>query len=165
MDNYKLSASLATVAEYFKLGIQAGLIQPHAAIKWADSEIAATELPADGVIEVAWSKSTASVLDALLIVPGERDRKLAGRWLLGLIIQPAIDSEESLQIAAKRALQVARDSELGSEIYYQFDAIDDSISLARSKTYGTLEQCRVELVAALSEYSIQCPEFLSSMHL
>ncbi|WP_395027811.1 hypothetical protein [Comamonas odontotermitis] len=141
--------SVATIAEYFRLGIQTGLIQPENAIAWADSEIAVAAPPADGIIEVAWSRSPASTMEALLAVPGERDKQLAGRLLLGLLGKSDLNSEDALEAAAKRALYIARDAELGDETYAQFNAIDDLISLASTKTYGTFEQCKSELTSTL----------------
>lgn len=79
------TASLATVAEYFRIGLQIGLFMPEQAVAWADTEIASAEVPPEGMIEVAWSKGLASTMEALSAVPGERNKQLAGRWLLGLM--------------------------------------------------------------------------------
>jgi hypothetical protein len=146
------ASSLATIAEYFKLGLQVGMLQPSQAVTWADAVIASAEIPPEGIIDVAWSNGPASAIDALSAVPGERDKKIAGHWLLGLLRQSLPESEEELQLAAARALQIARQAELGDETYYRFDMIDDELSLARTKVYGTVEQCRADLVALLADY-------------
>jgi hypothetical protein len=146
--------SLATIAEYFRLGLQVGLLLPEHASAWATSVLAALDSPPYEIIEVSWSKGLASTLDALSAVPGERDKSLAGRWLLGLLRESIPDSEEGLQLAARRAMQIARDAELGDETYYRFDMVDDELSLARNKIYGTVEQCRIELLRELTEYPV-----------
>ena len=146
------TASLATIAEYFRLGLQVGLLMPEHAVAWADEEIAAAEVTPEGMIEVSWSKGLASTMEALSAVPGERNKQLAGRWLLGLMRQAVPESPEGLQLAAQRAMQIARHAELGDETYYRFDMIDDELSLARTQVYGTVEECRSNLVAELAEY-------------
>jgi hypothetical protein len=146
------TASLATIAEYFRLGLQVGLLTPEQAVAWADAQIAAAEAPPEGMIEVAWCKGLASTIEALGAVPGERNKQLAGHWLLGLMREAVPESAEELQLAAQRAMQIARHAELGDEAYYRFDMIDDELSLARTQVYGTVEECRMNLVAALAEY-------------
>jgi hypothetical protein len=146
------TASLATVAEYFRIGMQIGLLLPEQAVAWADAEIAGAEDPPEGMIDVAWSKGLASTIEALGAVPGERNRQLAGCWLLGLMRGAVPESSEGLHLTAQRAMQIARHAELGDETYYRFDAIDDELSLARSKIYGTVEECRSNLVAELAKY-------------
>lgn len=146
------SASFATVAEYFRLGLQVGLLAPNQAVEWADAEIAAAEVVPEELIEVAWAKGLASTLDALAAVPGERDRQLAGHWLLGLLGTAIPESGDGLQLAAQSAMHIARYAELGDDTYYRFDMIDDELSLARTKVYGTVEECRSNLITELAEY-------------
>ena len=144
--------SLATIAEYFRLGLQVGLLHPAQAISWADSEISETDVPPSELIEISWSNGLLSTMDALAAVPGDRDKQAAGRWLLGLLAQFIPDSQEDLQLAIQRAMQIAREANLGDETYYRFDIIDDELSLARTSAYGTVEQCKVNLAAELAEY-------------
>ena len=146
------SASLATIAEYFRLGLQVGLLLPEQAVAWADVEIANTVPLPEGLIDVAWSKGLASTMDALAKVPGERDKQVAGCWLLGLLSQSIPESCEGLHLAAQRAMHIARHAELGDETYYRFDMIDDELSLARANVYGTIGQCRSNLVAELGNF-------------
>jgi hypothetical protein len=146
------TASLATVAEYFRLGLQVGLLLPEQAVAWADAEIAGTEAPPEGIIDVAWSKGLASTIEALGSVPGERNKQLAGCWLLGLMRGAVPGTSAHLQLTVQRAMQITRHAELGEETHYRFDAIDDELSLARSKVYGTVEECRSKFVAELAKY-------------
>lgn len=145
-------ASLASIAEYFRLGLQVGMLQPAQAVAWADSQIEAADSAPEGLIDVSWSKGLASTMDALSAVPGERNVQLAGAWLLGLIGQSIPESAEDLQLAVQRAMHIARNAELGEEAYYRFDMIDDELSLARTKVYGTVDQCRLNFAAELAEY-------------
>lgn len=146
------TGSYATIAEYFRLGLQLGLLLPDQAVAWADAEIAAAEVAPEELIEVAWAKGLACTVDALAAVPGERNKQLAGRWLLGLLGQSIPESSERLQLAARCAMHIARYAELGDATYYRFDMIDDELSLARTKAYGTVDECRSNLVAELAGY-------------
>lgn len=146
------TASLATVAEYFRIGLRIGLLSPEQAVAWADARIADATAAPEGIVDVAWSKGLASTIEALGAVPGERNKQLAGCWILGLMRGAVPESSEGLHLTVQRAMQVARHAELGDETYYRFDAIDDELSLARSKVYGTVEECRSKLVAELEKY-------------
>jgi hypothetical protein len=144
--------SLATVAEYFRIGLQVGLLLPEQATEWATAVISDLATPPYEVIDVSWSKGLASTLEALSSVKGERDKKLAGHLLLGLIRDSLPESDSGLHLAVQRAMSIAREAELGDETYYSFDIIDDELSLARTKVYGTVEQCRADMVNELAEY-------------
>lgn len=146
------NVSLATIAEYFRLGLQIGLLLPEQASAWADSVIVAMDTPPGEIIEVSWSKGLASTLDALSLIPGERDKQLAGRWLLGLLRESITDSDEGFQLATRQAMHIARNAELGNEVYYRFDMVDDELSLARTNVYGTVEKCREDLLNELADY-------------
>lgn len=146
------TASFATIAEYFRLGLQVGMLSPDQVVAWVYAKIAETEVAPEELIELAWAKGLASTMDALKAVPGERNKQLAGRWLLGVLGQSLPESDEGLQLTAQRAMQIARDAELGEETYYRFDLIDDELSLARTRVYGTVEECRSALTAELAEY-------------
>lgn len=146
------TASYATIAEYFRLGLQVGLLLPDQAVAWADEEIAIAELASEELIDVAWAKGLTSTMDALAAVPGTRNKQLAGRWLLGLLAKLIPCTDEGLQLAIKRAMHIVQCAELGDETYGRFDMIDDELSLARANVYGTIEECRAKLVAELLKY-------------
>lgn len=148
------SLTLATIAEYFRLGIEIGLLEPESARAWANSEIARLDAPPYEIIEVSWSKDLSSLLDALSSVPGERDRQSAGRWLLGLLRERLPRPESELQHAASQAMRIAQAAELGDDEYYRFDAVDDELSLARNNVYGSVEECRSTFLAELAAYPV-----------
>lgn len=146
--------SLGTIAEYFRVGLEVGLLSPELASAWATSVVARMENPPYELIEVSWSKGLASTLEALSSVQGERDKHLAGSWLLGQLRESLPDSDAELHLAARRAMQIAHSTELGDEAYYRFDMVDDELSLARTKAYGTVEQCRINLLNELAGYPV-----------
>jgi hypothetical protein len=146
--------SIATIAEYFRFGLETGLLKPEDAKDWAMSVVEEMPEPPYEIIEVSWSKGIASTLEALAEVKGERDTKQAGLWMLGLLRQSIPKSDDHLHWVARSAMQIARLAELGDEIYYQFDMIDDELFLAKSNTYGSIEECRHNLQQALKDYPI-----------
>ncbi len=144
--------SLATIAEYFRFGLETGLLKPEDAKAWALSVVEEMSEPPYEIIEVSWSKGIASTLEALAEVKGERDTKLAGRWMLGLLKQSIDESDDQLQWVARRGMQIAKLADLGDETYYEFDTIDDELFLANNNTYGTVAECRKNLWRALEQY-------------
>jgi hypothetical protein len=146
--------SIATIAEYFRFGLETGLLKPEDAKAWAMLLVEEMSEPPYEIIEVSWSKGIASTLEALAEVKGERDTKLAGRWMLGLLRQSIPESDDQLHWVARRGMQIAKIAELGDETYYEFDTIDDELFLAKSNTYGTIEECRQNLRRALEEYPL-----------
>ncbi len=156
--------SIATIAEYFRQGIRVGLIQPETAIAWADTQIAATEQPVLEVIDVAWAKGSVATMDALAAVPGERDKSLAGRWLLAELGKTDLDSEDLFMTEVQRAFWIAREAGLDDDVCYQFNAIDDLVSLSLMNVSGTIEQCKVEFASALQNASCGAkpPESIST---
>ena len=146
------NTSHATIAEYFRLGLMVGLIEQHQAVTWADSVIAASDNPSPEIIELAWSSDLQATLTALSAVPGERDSQQAGHWLLGLLASNIPPQIERLNITTQCAMRIAQIADLGEDTYYRFDNIDDELSLAKQKIYGTEEECRVALLAELSEF-------------
>ena len=146
-----MSTTQATVAEYFRIGVEVGIISPDEPRTWADALIRELEHPSGEVIEVSWSKGTAELLQGLRAIPGERDCNLAGSWLLGLLAARLRTSPDPWSIA-RSAMKVARVANMGDDVYYQFDVIDDQFSLAELGQYGTTEACRTELEEVLAKY-------------
>ena len=108
-----------------------------------------------GMLEVAWAKGLMSTVYALEDVPGARDQRVAGEGLLGLLGQlVASISESALRVLARQAMQIAQEAALGDDVYYEFDRIEDDLALTlpEAGAYGTVEECRAELLAALAGY-------------
>ena len=144
--------SLGTIAEYLRIGLVVGLFSPEQASAWAYSIIAIEAEPPSEIINLAWCKGVAPTIDALAAVEGDRDTQLAGRWLLGLLRKTLPETEEGLHIATQRAMSVARLADLGDDVYYRFDRLDDELSLARTKVYGTVDECRSDIQIELDGY-------------
>lgn len=146
--------TLATIAEYYRLGIEAGLLKPEEAQEWATSLLRRLDDPPYEIIEVSWGKGLATTIDNLREVKGARDSQTAGGWLLGYLREHFPDDDEGLVRAARQAMQIARSAGLGDDVYYGFDSIDDGIFLAMSGTYGSVEDSRKDLLDVLKDYPL-----------
>ena len=143
--------TLGTIAEYYRLGLHVGLLLPEHASGWADSVVAAMVSPPMEVIEVSWSRGPHAMIGALSAVGGGRDRQLAGSWLLGLLRESLPESEDGLQVALRRATQIAREAGLDEDICCRLDVLEDELSLARTGIYGTVQQCRADALRVLAD--------------
>jgi hypothetical protein len=142
----------ATIAAYYLYGLEAGIVTLQQAKDWAFSVVESMDSPPADIIDVALSSGLPEINEKLNAVTGERDVQLAGKWLLNALNRKFSSNELNLERITKQAMQVTRSTALGDDEYYVFDSIDDSLSLAQSGTYGSVERCRSELENALSAY-------------
>lgn len=143
----------ATLAAYFHMSIAAGLLDFERAKDWAYDVIEALDEPPIEIIEVATAGDRASSLQNPGLVPGNADRALAGRWLLGIVLGRLEASQFSAMEAARAAMRVVDLSGLSREIRYDFDCLDDELQLAVNGHYGNLEEVGRDVHEALSRYS------------
>ena len=80
-----MKPSLASFAQYFRIGLEVGLCEPEEARGWAISVIDQMDEPPGEVIEVSWRKPLAHAISDLNEVEGEPEMALVCRWLLGRI--------------------------------------------------------------------------------
>lgn len=139
----------ATVAAYFQYGVEAGIFDEQQARDWALEIVDKLDHPPLDIIEVLSSRNLIGLLAALRQVGGERDIKLAGRWLYHTLFQRAAGNDNVDREITRQALQIAQSTEQGENIQFAFDSLDDCFSLAESGTYGTLADCRGQLLSLL----------------
>ena len=154
MVNFPKSANNATIAFYFLLGLEAGMFEDDCAKDWAYKIIEISENPPIDIIEVATANRREAIFEALNLVAGERDTTLAGKWLLANLRDSIQSDTASLKRAIKRAMHVSSSCGLPHNVYYAFDIIDDELYLAENDSYGTVEQCRADLLSTLSEFGV-----------
>jgi hypothetical protein len=146
--------NLATIARYFRVGIEVGIIEVEDVRAWAFSVIEAEEAPPCEVIDVSWNIPRAQLIEALNLFPGEVDIKLAGNWLLAVLRELLPGSNDNLKAHVQCAMQIAYLTELGDSVYFEMDAIDDGIFLALSEAFGTIVECRNDFENALAGYTL-----------
>lgn len=157
-----MSSSLATCAQFFRIGLEAGVCKPDSAREWAISVIGAMDSPPGEVIEVSWHKPLPQLIDDLNSVQGDADLGLAGRWLLHILLR-SFRTEVGLWQTIKAAKQITMSSggpATSTELYCLLDAIEDELNLAESGTYGTVAECRADLEEILIQHSLPPPSAL-----
>lgn len=147
-----MPSSHATRAEYYRIGLETGLIAHDEIRDWAMSVIERLPEPPAEIIEVSWSRTQQSLEENLRTVSGEKDRVRAGNWLLGLLRDKHFDSEADLTWCARKAMHIARAAELGEGIYYEFDRFEDDVFLAKNNPDGDLAACRRHMKESLAKY-------------
>lgn len=147
-----LKSSIATEAAYFQFGLEVALITEKEVKSWAFNLIEKLDVPPYEIIAVAESHDAHDLHKALSDVLGERDAQQAGKWLLGLIKLQLFTSLISPYIAAKKAMQVCKSTEIDESIYSTFDRIDDGFYLAVTKQYGTIQEISMDLISELGLY-------------
>jgi len=154
-----MKQSLASFAQYFRIGLEVGLCEPEEARDWAISVIDHMDKPPGEIIEVSWRKPLGQLISDLNEVEGEPEIDLVCRWLLGRVRASLGSTNNSLGLAVRQAKGIARGAG-DSDLYYVFDAIEDELFLAEAQTYGTVAECRDDFDKALNEHGT--PPFLSS---
>lgn len=143
----------ATMAAYLRVGLEAGVLREDDAKAWALKIVDSLEIPPCEIVEVLASRTFLGLIDSLNAVPGDRDLESAGRMLLGLLGRNLQDGEGGIHAFVRKAMRIVRSANLGDEDYYAFDAIEDGLYLAESGTYGTVDDCRRDLIAAFARCS------------
>jgi hypothetical protein len=148
-----MEPSLASFAQYFRIGLEVGLCDPEEARDWAISVIDRMDEPPGEIIEVSWHKPLAQLISDLNEVKGEPEIGLVCKWLLGRISLTLEPTNNFLELAVRQARGIAH-AVGDSDLYYVFDVIDDEIRLAETQTYGTIAACRDDFDKALNEHGM-----------
>lgn len=143
--------SFATYAQFFRMGLMAGICGPDEAREWALSVITQMDVPPGDIIEVSWHKPLEQLLEDLNAVEGKPDLALAAKWLLQRLLESLPASNDKLDHAVRQAMHVARSID-AMDMYYDFDRIDDGLQLAATAVYGTVAQCREEFEVAIRQH-------------
>jgi hypothetical protein len=146
-----MNADYATTADYLRIGIELGLLEPREAHDWADAVVRAEDAPSPEILEVGASADVPALLRHLCTVPGEGDRALAGRWLLADLAEVlATCGDDDLEQVVRQALAVCVAAGLDEATWRRFDTIDDELSLAHTGAHGSVAACRASLAGALA---------------
>lgn len=136
-----MQASLATIARFFRIGIELGVCEPGTVRAWAISVIERVDDPPGGIIEASYRKPVSQMIEDLNDVCGEVDLAVIRGRLVYELWKSLSNSVDSLDRIARQGMQLAISVQDG-DLYRQFSWIDDVLQLAVSGTYGTVEECR-----------------------
>ncbi|MDQ1923116.1 hypothetical protein [Massilia pseudoviolaceinigra] len=143
--------SLASFAQYFRIGVEVGLCKPQEARDWAISVIDEMDEPPGEIIEVSWRKPLPQLISDLNDVKGEPDVDLVCSSLLGRLSLTLTTANDYLGQAVLQAREIARAAG-NSDLYDLFNVMDDQLCLAETQTYGTVSECREDFEKALEEH-------------
>jgi hypothetical protein len=138
-----------TMAACFLSGIEAGLFADDLPKEWAFKVIEDREQPPIEVIEVATAQRRSDLCEALKVVRGSRDLRLAGRILLRHIYTELAGGTMSVWIAASSAERVTRTMSFPERVYFDFMALHEQLHLAHDGVYGTVPEVMEDLLASL----------------
>jgi hypothetical protein len=147
-----MNESLATVAEYLRLGIETDTLPISVPRRWADQVIADAPLAPGDIVEVAWSRDLPTLVVALRCVEGERDFELAARWFLRTLLSQLASGRQPAEVirAAKHALF---ESHLGREIYFEASVLEDDLQLAELGYVGSPAEVAGKFAKFLETYA------------
>ena len=144
--------SLASFAQYFRIGVEVGICTPEEVRDWAISVIDDMDEPPGEIIEVSWRWPIPVLITHLNDVEGEPDEDLVCRSLLGRVLEMLTPTNDDIAYAVLQAKRVAFAAGTG-DLYYLFSCFEDRLSLAKSNIYGTLAECRQDFESELAEHS------------
>lgn len=154
-----MTPSLATCAQFFRIGLEAGVCKPDVVRAWALSVIEKMDEPPGEIIEVSWNKPIPQLISDLNSVQGDANFEIAGQWLLYILLHEMPDEArlwQTIAAAKQVAMSTGRSAE-STELYCLLDSIEDELNLAEQEIYGTVAECRMELEAILSSHSSPPP--------
>lgn len=151
-----MKPSLASFAQYFRIGLQVGLFEPEEVRAWAMSVIDRMAEPPGEIIEISWRKPLEQLISDLGEVKGDPKKGLVCRCLLGRVAMSLESTDDSLDRALRQARGIAYAAG-DAELYNVFDAIEDELRLAETDTYGSVATCREDFDRALKIYGAPPP--------
>lgn len=148
-----MKLDLATVAQYFRVGLEIGSCQDDQVRDWAFFIIGEFDDPPQEIVELSWHFPRSRVLDNLNAVKGNADMQAVGEWLLAAI-GASMTADGNLHQYLRQAFYVVRATNLSPDtVYYTLDGIADDLQLAEIGLAGDVETCRQELNLLLAQYS------------
>lgn len=148
-----MKVKLACIARYFLVGIDAGICTDDEARAWAFAVIDALDAPPGEIVEISWNKPRANLREDLLAVTGVAELETVGHWLLGLLrLRVSNAPDASLRPLLTSARHIVNATGLGEPLLYNFEQVEDELSLAEQRIYGTIAKARASLAGLLAEF-------------
>ena len=148
-------ATQKEIAQFFRLALRLRLVDTAAVERWVNTVIAAEAVVTFPFTDLAGAShlSSTSVDELLGQVVGHGELHVPGRIVLALLRRQLRDGTLTPESAIKCAREIGFAAPLTDKECYRADGLDDSLWLATSGTYGTLEDVRREIVEFLESYA------------
>jgi hypothetical protein len=143
-------------AEALRVGLLAGYVAPAEVVAWADSAIAAGDVPGPELIDVSLGGGLPvdKLARALSAMPGEVSPAPLSQTILHQMAAALRRDPATARGIAQSLYQMWLDDLVPSpEARAQMSRLDDAFALAESGTWGTLPEVHAELAEFLSEWA------------
>ena len=147
-----MTASLATIALYLRVGLDTSLLHPDQARAWALSVIERMDEPPTEIIDVSWQQPLPQLIADLKSVPGDADQDLACGALLGMLGERMASAGVDLHDTLAGILMVTG-SFHDSERFDTFNMIADRLQLAHMDYGCTVQECQAAFDDAMKAYA------------
>ena len=150
---FPTDATTATIATYYLVGIEAGILPYEQSKEWAFSVVERLDAPPIEIIEIATANQRNAALEALHVVTAGADGPVAGRLLLQEILgQFNVGAISAIQ-AVRTAMRVVRSTDMPDLVYYDFDILEDELVLVANGVFGTPEALAADLAKTLEQHA------------
>jgi hypothetical protein len=148
------------IAEFFRLGLLAGVCDLPSIVRWADGIIASEASPPFAFLDLSTCESqpVSAAVDLLTGVPGERTPDLAVQMLLGHCSRLARSGALHVTDALLRLYRMATAENFPHSIYSELVWQEDAFALARDRVYGSLPEVEQSFVEYLSTFASYAPQ-------
>lgn len=148
-----MKIALATIAQYFRIGLEAGCCHDAEVRDWAFAVIEALDDPPAEIFELSWHYPRARLFDNLNAVQGNADLAAVRQWLLAAI-GASMKPEGALRQYLRQAFYIVSTTAPSlDDVYYSLDGIADDLQLAELGLGGDAAECRKELGLLLGRYA------------
>ena len=147
------------IAEFFRLGLLAGVCDLPSVVRWTDDIISSEPSPPFAFFDLSTCESqpVSSAVGFLTEVPGERTPDLAVHMLLGHCYRLARSGAIGTTDTLLRLYRMATTEHFPERIYFEFVRQEDAFALARDRVYGTLpevEQSFIQYLSGFDSYAL-----------
>lgn len=146
-----MTASLATIALYFRVGLDTAVLRPEQARAWALSVIAQMDEPPSEIVDVSWQQPLPQLIAGLKNVPGDADQDLACRALLRMLWERMKSAGADFHDTLARILMVTGMFD-DSKRFDTFNLIAAQLQVALIGVAGTVEECREAFDDAMKDH-------------
>ena len=148
--------ALKDIAESFRLALIAEVCEQAMVVRWADQVIASESSPPFAFFDISTSEShpRSATVGFLQDVPGRPTPDLPVYMLLGYCYAPVKSEVLSATKILVRLYKMSAVERFPERIYHALLTMEDELSLAHDRVYGTIEEVIAEFTDYLSQYVV-----------
>ena len=148
------------IAEFFRLGLLAGVCDLPSVVRWTDGIISSESSPPFAFFDLSTCESqpVSAAVGFLTEVPGERTPDLAVHMLLGHCYRLARSGAITITDTILRLYRMATTEHFPERIYFELVRQEDAFACARDGVYGTLSEVEQSFTQFLSGFDSYAPQ-------